>query len=64
MLDWLYRHYFLTSSIVLYYMVLFGFGTYQLFSDIQLITGDAVSAYGILSALPPTAVALFKWRFK
>jgi|GEM_PF-2770728 len=62
MIEWLYRHYIVTSLIVVYYMTLAGYGTYQVFSQIIQITGPGVTAYGTLMALPPAAVGLIRWR--
>ena len=62
MIKWLYNHYALTSSIALYYMVLLGYGTAQMFGDVSAITAPAASAYLGLLGLPPAAVGLIKWR--
>jgi hypothetical protein len=61
-IKWLYDHYFITTLIALYYMILSGYGTYQVFSQITQITGSGVAAYGTLMALPPAAVAMIRWR--
>lgn len=62
MIRWLYDHYILTGIISLYYMVLVGFGTYQMFVDITAINGSAATAYATLMALPAAAISLLKWR--
>lgn len=62
MIEWLYRHYIVTSLIVVYYMTLAGYGTYQVFDNILQITSAGVTAYGALMALPPAAVGLIRWR--
>ena len=62
MLKFLYKHYLLTFLIVVYYMVLFGSGTYQMFFDISKISGGAATAYATLAALPPAAIGLIQWR--
>lgn len=64
MIKWLYRHYVITAAIALYYMILAGYGTYQVFSNILEVTGSSVTAYGTLMALPPAAVALIRWRIE
>jgi len=63
MIRWLYDHYFLTSSVALYYMVLLGYGTYQVFYDVTAISAAVASAYGGLRGLPAAAAAIIKWRF-
>lgn len=50
--------------ITLYYMVLLGYGTVQLFSDPSSITAGAASAYLGLVGLPPGGIALIKWRLE
>lgn len=62
MIRWLYDHYALTGMIALYYMVLIGYGTYQVFSDVSAITGGAATAYASLMGLPAAAGAIIKWR--
>ena len=62
MIRWLYNHYALTGIISLYYMVLIGYGTVQVFGDVSAITGSVVGAYGTLMGLPAAATALIKWR--
>lgn len=62
MVKWLYNHYILTAAVSLYYMVLIGYGTYQVFSDVSAITGSAAAAYGTLMGLPAMAGAIIKWR--
>ena len=61
-IKWLYDHYILRSAIALYYMILVGHGTFQMFSDISLITPAAGGAYLTLMGLPAAAVSLIKWR--
>lgn len=62
MIKWLYDHYVLTGAISLYYMVLLGYGTLQMFGDVSVITAPAASAYLGLLGLPPSAIGLIKWR--
>lgn len=62
MIKWLYDHYALTGLIALYYMVLLGYGTIQIFGNVGAITAAASSAYIGLLGLPPTAIGLIKWR--
>ena len=62
MIRWLYDHYILTSAVSLYYMVLVGYGTYQMFTDVSAITGNAAAAYGTLMGLPAMAGAIIRWR--
>tara|TARA_Y100001951_G_C11235881_1_gene237400 strand:- start:725 stop:949 length:225 start_codon:yes stop_codon:yes gene_type:complete len=62
MIKWLYDHYALTSLIALYYMVLLGYGTYMVFSQITEINPSGATAYAGLLGLPPAAIALIKWR--
>lgn len=62
MIKWLYDHYAITTMIALYYMLLAGYGTYQVFSQVTAITGSSVAAYGTLMALPPAAVGMIRWR--
>jgi len=62
MIRWLYDHYAITGIIILYYMVLIGYGTVQVFGDIGAITAPAASAYLGLLGLPPGAIGLIKWR--
>jgi hypothetical protein len=62
MIKWLYDHYALTGIISLYYMVLIGYGTVQVFGDVSAITAPAASAYLGLLGLPPGAIGLIKWR--
>lgn len=62
MIRWLYDHYVLTGAVSLYYMILIGYGTYQLFSDVSAITSGAATAYVALMGLPAAAGAIIKWR--
>lgn len=62
MIRWLYNHYALTSIIALYYMALLGYGTYMVFSQLELVTAPVGVVYGGLLGLPPAAVGLIKWR--
>ena len=62
MIRWLYNHYAITGIISLYYMVLIGYGTVQVFGDVSAITAPAASAYLGLLGLPPGAIGLIKWR--
>lgn len=62
MIKWLYDHYALTGLVSLYYMMLVGYGTYQVFSQVTEITGAGATVYGTLMALPAAAVGLIKWR--
>lgn len=62
MIRWLYKHYAITGMISVYYMVLIGYGTVQVFSDIGAISAPAASAYLTLMGLPAGAVGLIKWR--
>lgn len=63
-MKWMYEHGVLTATIVLFLMFLLGFPTYQMFTDITVITGSATGAYTALLGAPiiGTAIALFKWR--
>ena len=61
-IKWLYNHYALTGIISLYYMVLLGYGTYQVFGDVTAISGAAATAYATLMGLPAGMVGLIKWR--
>lgn len=65
-MKWLYEHGFLTTGLVLFLMFLLGYPTYQMFSDITLISTPATAAYTALFGAPiiGTIVALFKWRTK
>ena len=60
MIRWLYKHYALTGLISVYYMVLIGYGTVQVFSDITAITSGAAAAYASLMGLPAAAGAIIK----
>lgn len=62
MIQWLYKHYALTTIICIYYMGLVGFGTYQVFINITTIGAASATVYGTLMALPPAAISLIKWR--
>lgn len=62
MVKWLYNHYALTGLISIYYMVLIGYGTVQVFSDITAITSGAAGAYAALMGLPAAAGAIIRWR--
>jgi|AntDeeMinimDraft_6_1070357.scaffolds.fasta_scaffold107224_1 hypothetical protein len=62
MIKWMYEKYAITFTIVVYYLTMVGYGTYQVFSQLDAITGPGVSAYGTLMLLPAAAVALLKWR--
>ena len=62
MVKWLYDHYALTGFIALYYMVLIGYGTVQVFSDLNQVTGAVAAVYGTLMGLPAAAAGLIKWR--
>lgn len=62
MIRWLYNHYALTGLIALYYMVLLGYGTHAVFSQLELVTAAVGTVYLALLGLPPTAVSLIKWR--
>lgn len=62
MIKWLYDHYALTGIIGLYYMVLIGYGTYQVFYDVSAISGASATAYATLMGLPAGMVGLIKWR--
>lgn len=64
MIEWLYRHYALTGMIALYYMVLIGYGTVQVFGDLSNVTGPVATVYATLMALPAAATGLIKWRLK
>ena len=64
MIDWLYKRYALTGFIVVYYMTLVGYGTYQVFSGIESVTGAGASAYASLMGLPAAIAGILKWRFK
>lgn len=64
MIEWLYRHYAITALIVIYYMALSGYGTYQVFSQIVEVTGPGVTAYATLMALPPAALGMIRWRIR
>lgn len=64
MIKWLYNHYALTGSICLYFMVLIGYGTIQVFADVSSITGAAATAYGVLMGLPAAVIGLIKWRIE
>jgi hypothetical protein len=43
-------------------MALFGFGTYQVFNNLQDVSASVATAYATLAALPPAAITLIKWR--
>lgn len=62
MIKWLYDHYALTGLVSLYYMLLIGYGTWQVFSDVSAISGSAATAYATLMGLPAAATGLIKWR--
>lgn len=62
MIRWLYDHYALTGLVALYYMVLIGYGTMQMFADVSVITAPAATAYLSLMGLPAGAAGLIKWR--
>lgn len=62
MIKWLYDHYVLSGAIALYYMVLLGYGTVQVFSQLDLVTGPVATVYGALLALPPAGVGLMMRR--
>ena len=62
MVKWLYDHYALTGFIALYYMVLIGYGTIQVFGDLSQVTGAVATVYGTLMGLPAAAAGLIKWR--
>lgn len=62
MIEWLYDRYAITTAIVVYYMVLAGYGTWRVFESVATISGAGASAYATLMALPAAAVALLKWR--
>lgn len=62
MIRWLYNHYVLTATVSLYYMVLIGYGTYQMFTDVSAITSGAATAYVALMGLPAAAGGIIKWR--
>ena len=64
MISWLYNHYILTAAVSLYYMVLIGYGTYQMFTDVSAITSGAATAYVALMGLPAAAGAIIKWRME
>jgi len=64
MIRWLYKHYALTGMISVYYMVLIGYGTVQVFGDISAITAGAASAYLALMGLPAAMTGLIKWRIE
>ena len=61
-MKWLYDRYLLTPIIGGYYMILVGFGTYQLFISPVDINDSASTAYGFLMGLPAVAIGLIKWR--
>jgi hypothetical protein len=63
MIRWLYDHYILTSVISLYYLVLIGYGTLQVFENPDSLTAPAASAYLTLMGLPAAIAALLRWRF-
>lgn len=62
MILWLYKHYALTGIISLFYMILIGYGTLQVFADVSVISGPAATAYATLMGLPAGMVGLIKWR--
>ena len=62
MIRWLYNNYALTGIISFYYMVLIGYGTYQVFSQVTLINGASATVYGALMGLPAAAMGMIKWR--
>lgn len=62
MVKWLYDNYFIVSFICLFYLVLIGFGTYQMFYDITKITTAATVSYNTLMLLPAIVSGLLKWR--
>lgn len=62
MIEWLYRHYILTTMISMYYMVLLGYGTVKVFGQLELVTAAVGTVYLGLLGLPPAAVSLIKWR--
>lgn len=64
MIKWLYNHYALTALVSAYYMLLVGYGTYQVFSDISAITAAAGGAYITLMGLPAAMMGLIKWRLR
>jgi hypothetical protein len=61
---WLYDRYLLTPILGVYFMLLVGFGTYQMFINPELINGSSASAYLTLMGLPALIVGLIKWRFE
>ena len=62
MIKWLYNHYALSGMIVLYYMVLLGYGTLQVFGNLDQITAPVASVYLALIGLPPAGIALLMGR--
>lgn len=62
MIRWLYNHYALTALVSTYYMLLVGYGTYQVFHDVTAITVSAATAYATLMGLPAAMMGLIKWR--
>lgn len=62
MIRWLYDHYVLSGAIALYYMVLLGYGTVQVFSQLELVTAAVGTVYIALLGLPPAGIALMMRR--
>lgn len=64
MIKWLYDHYALTGMIALYYMVLLGYGTVQVFGQLALVTAPVGVVYTALLGLPPASIGFMKWRLE
>lgn len=62
MVKWLFDHYVLSSMIALYYMVLLGYGTVQVFGQLELVTAAVGTIYVALLGLPPAGVGLMMRR--
>lgn len=61
-IQWLYDHYVLSGMIALYYMILLGYGTVQVFGELASVTGPVATVYVALLGLPPAGVGLMMRR--
>lgn len=61
--NWIKRHAAMTIAFVVWTLALVTWATVQVFGDSPPdIPAGTAAAYGALLALPPAAIALWKWR--
>lgn len=60
--NYIYQQGLASFIFITWAMGIVTYATYQVFSNPEIVNGAVATAYSALLAIPPAAIAFFKWR--